>query len=131
MSEDVCEYENQFPYVDLSKLELERETGQLIPREISARIDGICVGKPSDNQLSLVVSEPTEITIYNIIEVSSKGEYKAVLLKGDPGLIRLAREYIYEVSSVRQHEPWQEWLQSKKFDTDELAVQADGGEGER
>jgi type IV pilus assembly protein PilB len=126
MSEDACEYESQFPFVDLSTLELDREMGLMIPREISARIDGVCVGKPSDDQLSLVVSDPTEITIYNIIEVSSKGEYRAVLLRGDPALIRLAREYVYEVSSVRQHEPWQEWLQSKKFDSEDIALKEKG-----
>lgn len=121
-----CDYEKQFPFLDLSTAELERAMGQKISREISARIDGICIGQPGEGQLSLVVSDPTEITIYNIIEVSSNGEFRAVLLRGDPVLIKLAREYIYETSSVRQQEPWQEWLQSKKFDTQELAVKTDG-----
>ena len=123
MSEqDDCDFAQQFPYVDLASMELDRELGQRLSKEISRRIEGVCVGEPTDTTLSVVVSDPTEIEIYNIVEVSTGGKYKAVLMRGDRQLLRLAQEFIFDVPSVRLNETWQEWLQSKRFSSDDLTV---------
>ena len=45
-------YETQFPFVDLTLLEMERPVGHLLKEEIAERIEGVCIGKISDNQLS-------------------------------------------------------------------------------
>ena len=65
-------YETQFQFVDLTLLEMERPVGHLLKEEIAERIEGVCIGKISDNQLSVAVSDPTRIEIYNIIEVFHK-----------------------------------------------------------
>lgn len=128
MTEKEKDFADSFPYVDLSTFELDRELGKLLPKEISSRIEGICVGRPDEATVSVVVTDPTEITIYNIVEVSSKGQFKPVLMRGDRQLLRLAREFVYDVPAVRQHETWQEWLQSKRLSSEALTVDT-GKEG--
>ncbi|MCA9778028.1 MAG: type II/IV secretion system protein [Candidatus Eremiobacteraeota bacterium] len=128
-TEEDCRFANQFPYVDLASMVLDRDHGHLLSKEISTRIDGICVGQPSDDRLTVVVSDPTEIEIYNIVEVSTQGRFKPVLMRGDRQLVRLAREFIFDVPAVRRHETWQEWLESKRFSTDDFSLDS-GKEGE-
>ena len=120
-----CDFAETFPFVDLSTMDLDRAMGQSLSREISARIDGICVGQPTEGTLSVVVSDPTEISIYELVEVSTGGKYKAVLLRGDKQLLRLAQEFVFDTPAVRHQETWNEWLQSKRYSRDEFALGSD------
>ena len=123
-------YETQFPFMDLTLLEIERPVGLLLKEEIAERIEGVCVGKISDNQLSVAVSDPTRIEIYNIIEVSTSGQYKAMLMRADPQLLALAREWTYRVGTSRAHESWLEWLPSKRLSDKRLSSYSQSGEDE-
>ena len=69
-----------------------------------------------------MVTDPNETYIYDLVELSTEKRYKATLLKGDPEAIRLAQEYIYDVPTALQHEPWKEWLESKKYSASSLGV---------
>lgn len=119
------------PFVDLKELELDRTTGQLLRSDIARKIEGVCIGRPDDNLLTVVVTEPEETYIYDLIELSSEHQFKANLLKGDPEAIKLAIEYVYDVPMARQNEPWKIWLESKKFSEQSLGVvSGEHGEGQ-
>jgi type IV pilus assembly protein PilB len=105
------------PVIDLSTHALKRDVGQILPEMTSRKISGICVGNPSDGWLSVAVKDPTQIYIYDHVEIGTQGKYKAVLLKADPAMIDLAFEYIYKTPATLQHQPWDEWMQAKKFAT--------------
>lgn len=112
------------PYLDLRTFDLNRETGQLLRKDISEKIEGVCIGSPDDGMLTIVCNAPEETYIYDLIELSTDKRYKATLLKGDADTIRLAIEFIYDVPVALRDEPWREWLQSKKFSDTTLAVSA-------
>lgn len=116
-----------FPFVDIAKIQLERETGQLLKEVISERIEGLCIGKISDNQITIAVADPQRIEIYNIVEVSSEGRFKPTLVQADPQLLTLARDWTYRVTEARHHETWLEWLPSKRFESERLATPLDSG----
>jgi len=121
-----------YPCVDLRSLELERKTGLLIDSKIALKINGVCVGRISDNHLSVVVEDPSETYIYDLIEVSSQGRFKASLLQGDAQLIKLAQEFIYDVPQARHSESWQQWLDTKKYSAQSLERSSRNSEaGER
>lgn len=103
--------------------------GQTLREDISRKIEGVCIGQPADNLVTVVVTHPEETYIYDLVEMSTDGRCKAQLLKGDPDDIQLALEYIYRVPSARQMEPWNTWLDSKKFSTEQLGVVNKDGDG--
>jgi type II secretory ATPase GspE/PulE/Tfp pilus assembly ATPase PilB-like protein len=119
---------SEHPYLDLKGFELNRSAGKLLRKDISEKILGVCVGSPDDHLLTIVCTEPEETYIYDLVELSTEKRYKANLLKGDEETIRLAIEYIYDVPSALQDEPWREWLESKKFSTTQLGLVASGSE---
>lgn len=110
------------PFVDLRQLELDRGVGQLLRHDIAQKIEGVCIGQTDDNLLTVVVTQPEETYIYDLVELSTEHKFKANCLKGDPETIRLAIEYIYEVPMARQGEPWKVWLESKKFSEESLGL---------
>lgn len=110
------------PFVDLKILELDRSVGQLLRQDIAQKIEGVCIGKPDDNLLTVVVTQPEETYIYDLVDVSTDHQFKATLLRGDPDAIKLAMEYIYDVPAARQAEPWKIWLESKKFSEQSLGL---------
>ena len=105
----------EHPYIDIRQLDLDRAVGQLLRHDISQKIVGICIGQPDEHLLTVVVTHPEETYIYDLVEMSTDGQSRANLLKGDEEAILLAIEYIYEVPAARQDEPWKVWLESKKF----------------
>lgn len=121
------------PFIDLKQLDLDRQVGQLLREDISRKIEGVCIGTPDDGLMTVVVKHPEETYIYDLVELSTDGQYKATLLKGDPETIELALEYVYRVPSARQNEPWKIWLESKKFSDQQLGLvskDTDGGQVE-
>ena len=110
------------PFLDLRVFDIDRDVGHLLKKDISEKIEGICIGRPGDGMLTLVVTDPEETYIYDLVELSTDKTYKATLLKGDPDAIRLAREFIYDVPRALQNEPWKEWLESKKYSESTLGV---------
>lgn len=123
----------EHPYIDLKALELDRSVGQLLRKDISQKIEGVCIGQPDEGLLTIVVTQPEETYIYDLVEMSTDHRCKAKLLTGDADAIALAQEYIYDVPMARQQEPWKIWLDSKKFSDESLGVigsEESGGEVE-
>jgi type II secretory ATPase GspE/PulE/Tfp pilus assembly ATPase PilB-like protein len=116
------------PFLDLRSFELSRQAGKLLRKDISQKIEGVCVGSPDEGLLTIVCTQPDETYIYDLVELSTEKRCKATLLKGDPDAIKLAIEYIYDVPAALEDEPWREWLESKKFSDTALGVMASGRE---
>jgi type II secretory ATPase GspE/PulE/Tfp pilus assembly ATPase PilB-like protein len=121
----------EHPFIDLRELELDREVGQLLREDISQKIVGICIGQPDDKLLTVVVTEPEETYIYDLVEMSTENRCKAKLLRGDPETVQLALEYIYRVPMARQMEPWKIWLESKKFSSQDLGLVSKDSDGDK
>ena len=116
---------DRFAFVDLSTLQLDRMVGELIPEGISRSIQGICIGRPSKNQITVAVKDPTQIYIYDHISYATGGSLKPVLVRAEPVMIDLAREFLYRDDPGARTKTWLEWLQQKKYETDKLDVKTD------
>ena len=112
----------QFPFIDLSTMQLSRELGRLIPQGISKSIQGVVIGKPSSREIMVAVKDPTHIYIYDHIYYATGNKLKPVLVRADPSMIDLAREYVYTNFPGTQTKTWLEWLEQKKYETDKLDV---------
>lgn len=112
----------QFPFIDLSTMQLSRDLGKLIPQGIAKSIQGVVIGKPSSREIMVAVKDPTHIYIYDHINYATGNKLKPVLVRADPSMIDLAREYIYTDFPGTQTKTWLEWLEHKKYETDKLNV---------
>lgn len=112
----------QYPFIDLSTMQLSRELGMLIPQGIAKSIQGVVIGKPSSREIMVAVKDPTHIYIYDHIYYATGNKLKPVLVRADPSMIDLAREYIYTNFPGTQTKTWLEWLEQKKYETDKLDV---------
>lgn len=114
------ESETDAAYVDLTTMPLDRSLGQLLKEDICRKAVGVVIGQPSEDRLSMVVTDPGAIWIHELVEMATDHRFKPILLKGDENLIRLAWEFIYHTPSARQGESWAEWLEAKKFDSEDV-----------
>jgi type II secretory ATPase GspE/PulE/Tfp pilus assembly ATPase PilB-like protein len=112
----------EFPFVDLSTVDLDRSIGELIPESICRKAEGVCVANPDEHRVILVVVDPIETFIYDLVEMATDHRFKATLVQGDPEMISLAREWVFKVPAARQQESWKEWLETKKFHSEDLEV---------
>lgn len=118
------------PTINLRELDLDRRLGQVLSKEISLKIEGVCIGRPDDQHLTIVVTHPEETYIYDLVELFTEHRWKAQLFAGDPETIKLAIEYIYDVPAARLDESWKSWLESKKFSTESLDLVSKGESGQ-
>ena len=125
MTIDHTEKKNLFddiPVVDLKTMDIDREVAQILPLQISQKIDGIIIGKPDEKNLVAAVKDPRQLYIYDTIEYNTDNKYKPILMKAEPEMVDLAIEFVYKVPVPLQNVPWKEWLQQKKFAGQQLAV---------
>jgi type II secretory ATPase GspE/PulE/Tfp pilus assembly ATPase PilB-like protein len=106
---------NDAPTVNLREIELDREVGLLLPESLARKVSGICLGRVDEHLLTLVVADPSEVSIYDLVEMATDHRYKAQLLGGDASDIELAQEWVYRVADSRRSETWKSWLETKKF----------------
>lgn len=111
----------RYPRLDLAAFPLEREVGRLLPEAVARRIEGICVGRPSAGELTLVVKRP-DVYIYDHVSYATGGQYKPVLMLGDPALVDLAFEYVYKIPERQHRVTWREWLEKKRFHGQDLSL---------
>jgi len=110
----------RFPFIDLKTLQVDRETGRILPESVSKSIAGICIGRRGSSEITVAVKDPTQVHIYDHVSYGTRGQYKAVPVRGEPLMIDLAREFIYRVPAASG--TWLEWLEMKKFESDRLDV---------
>lgn len=107
---------------DLSQANLSLTIGRLLPETVARAIQGVVIDQPSPQEIRVAVKDPTEVHIYDHIALATQGELRPTLLKADGKVIDLAIEYIYRSNQYSENIPWNEWLERKQFETDELKV---------
>lgn len=118
----------QFPFLDISTMQIDRKVGRILPEGISRSIQGVCVGKPSSKEITVAVKDPTQVYIYDHISYATQGAYRPVLVRSDPTMIDLAREFIYKTALSSTGKTWLEWLEQKKYESDKLDVKSTSDE---
>jgi type IV pilus assembly protein PilB len=111
----------RYPRVDLATFPLERELAMLLPEAVAKRIEGLCIGRQSARELTVVVKRP-DVYIYDHVSYATQGQFKPVLMLAEPRLIDLAIEYAYRVPERQHHVSWREWLEKKRFHGQDLSL---------
>lgn len=114
----------KYPFIDLASLQLDRSIGKILPEGIAKSIQGVCIGKPSSREITVAVQDPTAVYVYDHINYATKGNFRPVLVRAEPVMISLAREYIYKGITTGSAKTWMEWLEQKKYEADKLDVKA-------
>jgi type II secretory ATPase GspE/PulE/Tfp pilus assembly ATPase PilB-like protein len=110
------------PTIDLTELNLDRAVGQQLPEALAKKICGVCIGQPDEHLLTLVVTDPSEVSIYDLIDIGTEHKFKVQLLGGDESQIKLAQEWIYHVSEARYNEPWTQWMATKRLESASVSL---------
>jgi type IV pilus assembly protein PilB len=108
--------------VDLSQVMLTMDIGTILPEAVAKSIQGVAYQLESDGHLLVACKDPTEVHIYDHINMATQGKYKPKLMKASPTQISLAIEYYYRRNKYADSSPWNEWLERKSFETEELLV---------
>ncbi|MCD4785651.1 MAG: Flp pilus assembly complex ATPase component TadA [Candidatus Eremiobacteraeota bacterium] len=116
---------SQYPSIDLNSIRLEREIAQLLPEKASKAIVGIVFAGGEGNEIKIAVKDPSNVYIYDQIAYALGDKYRPLLYRADPNAIELAIEYCYELPAGTMGVTWQEWLEKKKYEYEELDVKQD------
>jgi type IV pilus assembly protein PilB len=108
--------------VDLSQVMLTMEVGKLIPESVSKAIQGVAYKLEDDGTLLVACKDPTEVSHYDHINMATHGAYKPKLMRASGTQIDLASEFYYRRNQFSDSRPWNEWLERKSFETEELQV---------
>ncbi|MFN8606650.1 MAG: ATPase, T2SS/T4P/T4SS family [Vulcanimicrobiota bacterium] len=108
--------------VDLSQLMLTTEVGRLIPESVAKAIQGVAYQLEADGTLLVACKDPTEVSHYDHINMATQGAYKPKLMRASATQIDLASEFYYRRNQFSDSRPWNEWLERKSFETEELQV---------
>ncbi|MBT9585388.1 Flp pilus assembly complex ATPase component TadA [bacterium] len=108
--------------VDLSQVMLTMDVGGLIPEAVAKSIQGIPYLLEADGQLLVACKDPTEVHIYDHVNMATQGKYKPKLMRAPATQIDLAIEFYYRRNKYADTSPWNEWLERKSFETEELQV---------
>ena len=108
--------------VDLSQLMLMMEVGKTIPEAVAKSIQGIAYQLDEDGTLMIACKDPTEVHIYDHVNMATQGRYKPKLMRAPATQIDLAMEFYYRRNQFADSRPWNEWLERKSFETEELQV---------
>lgn len=107
------------PTVDLSQVALDPAIARLLTETVSRSIQGVCIGRPTPEEIVVAVKDPSQIHIYDHISLASHGQFRPQLLRADPLMVDLAIEYCYKYPGGQG---WGEWLERKKLETESLEV---------
>ncbi len=108
--------------VDLTQVNLRYEVSSILPETVAKSIQGVAYELEEDGSLKVACKDPTEVHIYDHINLATQSQYKPKLFRAKANQVDLAYEYIYKRSQVGEVSPWAEWLERKSFETEELQV---------
>ena len=108
--------------VDLSQLLLTMEVGKTIPEAVAKSIQGVAYQLENDGTLLIACKDPTEVHIYDHVNMATQAAYKPKLMRAPSTQIDLAMEFYYRRNQFADSRPWNEWLERKSFETEELQV---------
>jgi len=116
---------SQYPSVDLNSIKIEREIAQILPEKVSKAIVGIVFDEGEGNEIKVAVKDPSNVYIYDQIAYVLGDKYRPLLYRADAKIIELAIEYCYELPAGTMGVTWQEWLEKKKYEFEDLDVKQD------
>lgn len=108
--------------VDLSTVNITQDMRNIIPEMVAKSIQGIPYRIEDDGSLLVACKDPTEVHIFDHVNLATQGQYKPRLFKAPANQIDLAFEYLYRRQAYTDTSPWAEWLERKSFETEELQV---------
>lgn len=108
--------------VDLTQIVLTLEMANVLPETVVRSIQGVAYHIDEENQLWVACKDPTEVHIYDHVSLATQGKYRPKFTRARPGQIDLAMEYLYKRGQHEAPTPWDEWLERKSFETEELQV---------
>lgn len=108
--------------VDLTALLLDPKVGALIPEMVARSIQGVPYELSEDGQLLVACKDPTEVHVYDNLNLATAGRYRPKLMRAPAAQIDLAMEFLYRRGLYSEQIPWNEWLERKSFETEELQV---------
>ena len=124
-SDEIVEFQSDLMTgedVDLSLIMLQMEVGKTIPEAVAKSIQGVAYQLDEDGTLMVACKDPTEVHIYDHINLATQAAYKPKLMRAPATQIDLAMEFYYRRNQFADSRPWNEWLERKSFETEELQV---------
>ena len=112
----------QFPMVDLAAMEMNREVGRTLPESLCRTIGGLCIGRLSDKEVTVVCKDPTDVFIYDQVAVATGGKFTPTLMRGDENLIEHALEFIFRSDHLGPETGWSKFLELKRLDGTEITT---------
>lgn len=100
-----------FPQIDLSRMDLDRRVGRVLPEGISRNIGGVCVARLGPSEITVAVKEPGEPGIEDSIRLGTRGLYNPTIVGADPTLLAHALDFIYLADP--KPNTWQAYIKSK------------------
>ena len=113
---------SDFPFVDLSSLSLSREVGQTFSEALSRTIEGICIGKVSEKEITVACKDPTDVHIYDNIAMAATPDYRVNLVRAEPRLVENALEYIFRGQYLAADTSWAVFLEQKQLDSETIVM---------
>lgn len=99
------------PAIDLTRMDLDRKVGRLLPEGIARSIVGVCVARLGPSEITVAVRDPGDPGIEDSIRLGTRGLYNPTIVGADPALLARAQEFVY--SSEPKASTWQGFLKIK------------------
>ena len=124
-NDDIVEFHSDLmsgEEVDLTQIMLSLDMAQVLPETVVRSIQGVAYQIDGEMQLWVACKDPTEVHIYDHVSLATQGRYRPKFMRARPGQVDLAMEYLYKRGTTEAPTPWDEWLERKSFETEELQV---------
>lgn len=108
--------------IDLRSIILTTQAGLILPEAVSRSIQGVAYELNADGELWVACKDPTEVHIYDHINLATRQQYRPRLKRAEASQVDLAMEFLYRRNTYADSSPWAEWLERKAFETEELQV---------
>ena len=118
-SQQVTDLRDSFPFADLTQLDLDLEVAQILSETAARSIQGVCIAKVGPRELLVAVKDPSLVYIYDNVDVSTQGRYRAILQRADAVWVDRAMEWAYR---NRSQADWRTWVQRRAMDQVTLTV---------
>lgn len=110
------------PLVDLTKLSIDRKVGQTLSEALSRTIHGVCIGRVSDNVITVACKDPSDVHIYDNIAMAATADFKVNLVRADGHLIHTALDFIFRSQHLAASTSWEVYLEQRQLDAEKLVM---------
>ncbi|MCA9790773.1 MAG: Flp pilus assembly complex ATPase component TadA, partial [Candidatus Eremiobacteraeota bacterium] len=114
------EHMASFPFVDLKDMPISREVGSTLSEGLCRTIQGVCIGKISDREITVACKDPSDVHIYDNIAMSTGNAFNTTLVRADKSMIEHALEFIFRSQHLGADASWGKFLEQKSLDSEVL-----------